>query len=64
MSVDVEHYINIFTGESTRTIREALDALDAVDPVDAVHAEKILAIRAGLLRKLDEASGLVQGSLF
>lgn len=64
MNVNVENYINIFTGESTKTIREALDALDAVKPVDAVHAEKILAIRAGLLRKLEDATCPFQGSLF
>jgi len=61
----VEHYVNIFTGESTETIHEALDALQAIEPVDEKHAAKIIAIRQGLLRKLDEAAGLLmQGSLF
>lgn len=62
-----QHYVNIFTGESTETIRDALDALDTIEPVDGAHARKIIAIRQGLLRKLDEAQGIVapkQGSLF
>lgn len=65
MIVDVDNYVNIFTGESTETIREALDALQSIEPIDAKHAKKILAIRDGLLRKLQEAEGLTtQGSLF
>lgn len=65
MTDHVAHYVNIFTGESTKTIREALDALDAVEPIDAAHAAKILAVREGLLRKLEDAScPFVQGSLF
>ena len=64
MSTHVDNYVNIFTGESTDTIREALDALDTIEPASPEHAKKILAIREGLLRKLDEARGLVQGSLF
>lgn len=58
------HYVNIFAGESTETIREALDALDTIEPAGPEHAKKIIAIRQNLLRKLDEAQGLVQGSLF
>lgn len=63
------HYVNIFTGESTGTIREALDALDTIDPSGPEHAKKIIAIREGLLRKLYEAEhGNIlmpkQGSLF
>lgn len=65
MTRHVDHYVNIFTGESTDTIREALDALQAIEPIDQKHAANILAVREGLLRKLDEAAGLqTQGRLF
>lgn len=59
------HYVNILTGESTTTIREALDALQSIEPAGPEHAKKILAIRDGLLRKLADAEGLTaQRSLF
>lgn len=61
MSTPADHYVAIFRNESPETIREAIDAVLSVDPADVEHADKLLAIVAGLKQLLPTEP---QGSLF